>query len=245
MNNVTEPGTFEVPGTVFSNMRTFAVIPAYKEEGRIGAVVRTLLSRVDRVIVVDDCSGDDTAHQAAEAGAEVLTHTLNRGQGAALRTGTDAAIAHGAEIIVHFDADGQHDPESIPQLVGPIERGEADVVCGSRFLGVAAEGMPKSRQVLLWAARQFSTVVVGIPRHFTDPQSGLRAMCADAAREIDFLQDRMAHCSEILRLISHSRFRAIEVPVKVRYTKETLAKGQKASDAAEIVWQLFLGSLQR
>ncbi len=227
------------------HMRVYAVVPAYKEEGRIGAVVRTLLSHVDRVIVVDDYSGDGTAKEAAAAGAEVLIHALNRGQGAALRTGTEAALADGAEIVVHFDADGQHDPDAIPQLVGPIERGEADIVCGSRFLGVAAVGMPRSRQTLLWTAQKFSTAVVGMPRNFTDPQSGLRAMRAEAAREIDFLQDRMAHCSEILRLIARSEWRAIEVPVKVRYTKETLAKGQKATDAVGIVWHLFLGSLQR
>lgn len=226
-------------------MRVFAVIPAYKEEGRIGAVVRALLPRVDRVIVVDDCSGDGTAAEAAAAGADVVRHGLNRGQGAALKTGAVAALADGAEAVLHFDADGQHDPAAIPALLGPIERGEADIVFGSRFLGVDAEGMPASRRLLLRAARRFSALALGIPRHFTDPQSGLRAMRAEAAVDIDFLQDRMAHCSEILRLVARSDWRAIEVPTKVVYTKDTLAKGQKAADALGIVWQLLLGSLQR
>ena len=226
-------------------MRTIAVVPAYKEEGRIGVVVRALLSRVDRVIVVDDGSGDATASQAAAAGADVYVHALNRGQGAALRTGVEAALADGASIVVHIDADGQHDPDAIPALIAPIADGSADAVFGSRFLGISAEGMPASRRALLWAARQFSALALGIPRTFTDPQSGLRAMSGAAARAIDFRQDRMAHCSEILRLVSRSGLRAVEIPVKVRYTADTLAKGQKAADALKIVWQLLLGSFSR
>ncbi len=225
-------------------MRTIAVIPAYNEERRIDAVVRALLLRVERVIVVDDRSDDATAIVAATAGAHVIRHALNRGQGAALKTGTVAALEDGAEIVAHFDADGQHDPDALTAMVAPIERGDADIVYGSRFLGVEAEGMPTSRRALLWGARQFGTVI-GAPRHFTDPQSGLRVMRADVARDLDFVQDRMAHCSEILRLVARSRWRAVEVPVRIIYTKETLAKGQKTADAFKIVWQLFLGSLQR
>jgi glycosyltransferase involved in cell wall biosynthesis len=226
-------------------MKVVAVVPAYKEEGRIGAVVQALASRVDSVIVVDDGSGDATAREAAAAGAVVLTHSLNRGQGAALRTGVEAALVGGADVVVHIDADGQHDPDAIPALVAPVMSGSADIVFGSRFLGISAEGMPASRRALLWAARQFSALVLGIPRTFTDPQSGLRAMSAAAARAIDFKQDRMAHCSEILRLTARSGLRATEVPVRVRYTADTLAKGQKATDAFKIVWQLLLGSFNR
>lgn len=226
-------------------MKVIAVIPAYNEAGRIGAVVRALLPRVDRVIVVDDCSQDGTAAEAAAAGALTFAHALNRGQGAALKTGTVAALEDGAGIIVHFDADGQHDPDSLPALTAPLLMGAADVVFGSRFLGLAAEGMPFSRRLLLRSARLFSTVVLGVPRTFTDPQSGLRALTAAAARELDFRQDRMAHCSEILRLAARSGLRAVEVPVRVRYTRETIAKGQKAGDALKIVWQLLLGALQR
>ena len=222
-----------------------AVIPAYNEALRIGPVVRSLSSSVDRVMVVDDGSADRTAEAALEAGARVLRHVINRGQGAALKTGTLAALREGADVVVHMDADGQHDPVDASALIAPIEDGRADVVFGSRFLGVASDGMPSSRKLLLWAARQFSIFVLGIPARFTDPQSGLRAMSAEAAKDIDFSQDRMAHCSEILRLVARSDFRSAEVPVKVTYTKDTLAKGQKALDAARIVWQLFVGSMQR
>lgn len=226
-------------------MKIFAVVPAYKEEGRIGAVVRALSSHVHRVIVVDDGSGDATAAEASAAGAETLVHAINRGQGAALRTGVMAALEDGADVVLHFDADGQHDPESIGTLVAPIAAGDADAVFGSRFMGVRADGMPASRRLLLRAARVFNMLALGIPSRYTDPSSGLRAMTADAARHIDFRQDRMAHCSEILLLVAHSDLRAMEVPTRVRYTDDTLAKGQKASNAIRIVWQLFLGAFQR
>jgi glycosyltransferase involved in cell wall biosynthesis len=224
-------------------MKVIAVVPAYNEAERIGDVVRAAAARTDGVIVVDDGSTDGTAAAAASAGASVITHVLNRGQGAALKTGTLAALSAGADVVLHIDADGQHDPDAIPALLAALD--DADVVFGSRFLGVSPEGMPLSRRMLLWAARQFSALALGIPRSFTDPQSGLRAMRAEAAREIDFRQDRMAHCSEILRLVSRSGLRAVEIPVRIVYTKETLKKGQKATDALHIVWQLILGSLHR
>lgn len=226
-------------------MKVIAVMPAYNEKGRIGAAVRGALRRVEKVIVVDDGSADGSADEARAAGADVVVHVLNRGQGAALKTGTVLALAEGADVVVHVDADGQHDPEAIPSLLAPIVEGRADVVFGSRFLGVKSEGMPLSRRLLLAAARAFSGLVLGLPRTVTDPQSGMRAMTAAAAREVDFTQDRMAHCSEILRLAYRSDLRCVEVPIRVIYTADTLAKGQKAGDALKIVWQLLLGSLQR
>src|SRR5512141_570914 len=108
-------------------MRVVAVIPAYNEEPRIGQTVRAVLPLVDTVVVVDDGSSDATADRAKEAGAVGVCHSLNRGQGAGLRTGTEAAFQLGAEIVVHVDADGQHDPSFIPSLVAPIADGRADI----------------------------------------------------------------------------------------------------------------------
>ncbi|MEK7473266.1 MAG: glycosyltransferase family 2 protein [Patescibacteria group bacterium] len=225
-------------------MKVIAVMPAFREESRIEAAISGIRPFVDEIVVVDDGSGDGTAERAREAGAVVLRHGLNRGQGAALRTGTEAALALGAGIVLHVDADGQHDPETIPALFEPIKTGKADVVFGSRFLGVESPGMPLLRRGVLFVGRVFSSLALGIPRRVTDPQSGLRAMTAKAARRIDFRQDRMAHCSEILRLVTHSDLRWIEVPTRIRYTPETLAKGNKTSDAVKIVWHLLLGAFQ-
>lgn len=226
-------------------MRIIAVIPAYNEAERIGAVLGRVRPLVDELVVVDDGSADDTFGAASRAGVVALRHAINRGQGAALKTGTLAALARGADVVVHLDADGQHDPGGIAPLVAPILAGEADVVYGSRFLGIEAQGMPLARRWLLRAGRSFSTLVLGVSRSFTDSQSGLRAFTAQAARKLDFAQDRKAHCSEILRLVSRSGLRVKEVPTRVTYTADTLAKGNRTSDAFGIVWQLFIGAFQK
>jgi len=223
-------------------MRIIAVIPAYHEATRIGQTVARVLAYVDAAVVVDDGSTDGTAEEARAAGAVVVRHAINCGQGAGLRTGTEAALRLGAEIVVHVDADGQHDPAFVPALVAPIAAGAADVTFGSRFLGVHATGMSVGRNILLKMARLFNAFVMGVPRTVTDPQSGLRAMTATAARSVAFKQDRMAHCSEILRLVTHSDLRWKEIPVRVSYTKESLSKGQKPTDAFNIVWQLLMGA---
>lgn len=223
-------------------MRVIAVIPAYNEAGRIAETVKNVQKQVDAVVVVDDGSTDGTSDAIVKGGCVfVLRHAINRGQGAGLRTGTEAALKLGADVIVHVDADGQHDPTFIPVLLAPIREGKAEIVFGSRFLGAAPTNMPPARRLLLIAARIFNTFAMGIPRRITDPQSGMRAMTAEAARELPFSQDRMAHCSEILCLATRSRFTCVEVPVRIHYTAETLAKGQKSTDAFKIAWHLFLG----
>ena len=132
-------------------MKTVAVIPAYFEGSRIARVITDVKAFVDEVVVVDDGSTDITTKTARAAGAKVFRHAVNRGQGAALRTGTEAALKLGADIVVHLDADGQHDPATIPALVKEIEAG-SDVVFGSRFFGAAAVGMPAHRKYLLGLA---------------------------------------------------------------------------------------------
>lgn len=223
-------------------MKVIAVIPALNEAPRLRGVLVSLIPEVSAVVVVDDGSVDDTALIARAAGVEVVRHAVNRGQGAALKTGTLAALQLGADVIVHLDADGQHNPAILSTLLQPLQMDEADIVYGSRFLGIEAEGMPVSRRWLLRAARKFNTYVLGLPHTITDPQSGLRAMRRQVAEELMFEQDGMAHCSEILRFVTRSSFRLREVPVPVLYTAASLRKGQKASHAFKIVWELLLGS---
>jgi glycosyltransferase involved in cell wall biosynthesis len=221
-------------------MRAIAVIPALNEATRIGAVVAVVRPYVDQLIVVDDGSHDNTAEVARTAGALVVRHVLNRGQGAALKTGTQAALADGATVVIHIDADGQHDPSGIPALADPIRRDEVDVVFGSRFLGIHPKGMPTIRRAYFHAARLFNIFLLGIPRKITDPQSGARAFSRLAAMRIDFRQDGAAHCSEILKKVTRSDLRYKEVPVLVRYTEETLRKGQRFTVAFHILWQLLV-----
>jgi glycosyltransferase involved in cell wall biosynthesis len=225
-------------------MRVSIIIPAYNEATRVGDVVRRLLA-YGEVLVVDDGSVDATADVARKAGAVVYRHAVNRGQGAALRTGTEAALRRGADVVVHMDADGQHDPDALPKVLAPLAAGRVDIVLGSRFLGEAPQGMPFTRRVLIAGIKQFNVFLLGITAPFSDPQNGLRAMTAAAARALDFRHDRMAHCSEILRLVARSRLRWCEVPVRVRYTPETLAKGQYRGGVLNIVWQLFLDAFRK
>jgi glycosyltransferase involved in cell wall biosynthesis len=227
-------------------VKTIAIVPGYKEADRIGETVCAIRPHVDLVLVVDDGSPDATAERARQAGALVVRHCVNRGQGAALRTGLEGALSLGAEVLIQLDADGQHDPTYIPAMLAPILAGEADVTFGSRFMGVEAEGITRGRKLLLHAARTFNAFAVGVPTHLTDPQSGYRAFSAHAAKRVDFKQDRMAHCSEILRLVTRSKaLRWKEVPVRVRYTRDSMRKGQKPWDAAKIAWQLLIGAFTK
>jgi len=219
-------------------MRIFIVIPAYNEAGKIGGVVTAVRKQGHKdVVVVDDGSGDDTAGVATEAGAVVISHLVNRGQGAALKTGTEYAIRRGADIIVHFDADGQFLAEEIRDMVKPVEKGEARVTLGSRFLGKKSDLPFLKRFIIMPLARLINRLLSGIK--LTDPQNGFRVMTAEVARKIDWRSDRMAHCSEILFLLYHKGFRPKEIPVTVIYPDF----GQRFGGGIRILKDLFLARL--
>lgn len=205
-------------------MRVVAVIPAFNEEPRIGGTLRAVLPLVDHVVVVVDAAHDGTAVEAKKYPVHVLTHVLNRGQGAALQTGTEYALESlKADIIVHFDADGQMRAEDIAVMIAPLRQGRADVVLGSRFLG-AAEGMPLSRRIAYLPARYFTFMLTGL--WLTDVHNGFRALTAPAARRLRITLDRMAHASEILDLLAASGLRYQEIPVTLRYSQETMEKSR-------------------
>lgn len=208
-----------------ASMRTVAIIPAYNEASRIAQAIADAKPHVSHVVVVDDCSHDATGEVAKTAGAVVLRHVINRGQGAALQTGTTYALdALDAEAIVHFDADGQMTGSEIPTLLEPLLRYEADIVLGSRFLGKEALDMPSFRRLMLRLATLFTVVFSGI--RVTDTHNGFRALSRRAAEDLVITLDRMAHASEILDLIIAKQLRYVERPVTIRYSSASLAKGQ-------------------
>ncbi|MBI4719291.1 MAG: glycosyltransferase family 2 protein [Planctomycetes bacterium] len=215
----------------------FIVIPAYNEAERIGRTVAEMRAEYPQVVVVDDGSSDATAAAAATAGAQVLRHVINRGQGAALQTGIEYALRRGAGFVVTFDADGQHDVADVAGLLSPILRGECDITLGSRFLG-GAEGLPRTRRALLRAAVLFTRLISRV--RLTDTHNGLRAFSRRAAAKLDITLDRMAHASEIIDQIRRSGLPFREVPVRIRYTAYSLAKGQSARGALRILFDYLL-----
>lgn len=211
-------------------MRIVAVIPAYNEGTRVAAAIADAKQFVDHVVVVDDCSSDETSVVAKSAGAIVLRHIINRGQGAALQTGTDYAVKTlVADVVVHFDADGQMRGDEIPMMVAPIAAGEADVVLGSRFLGKHALNMPIMRKIMIKLGTLFTIALSGI--RVTDTHNGFRALSRKAATEMRISLDRMAHASEILDLVKTKRLKYVERPVTISYSAETLQKGQSTVKA--------------
>jgi glycosyltransferase involved in cell wall biosynthesis len=213
---------------------TWVVIAAMNEEAVIADVIAGVKRDGWSVVVVDDGSRDATAARALVAGAHVLKHPINLGQGAALQTGIDYAIRHGAKYLVTFDADGQMNPDDIPAMIAALD--DADIALGSRFLG-NVEGATGSRMALLKGAVVMSNRLSGLK--LTDAHCGFRAFRAEIAPKLRITQDRMAHASELLRKIKTSGVRVVEVPVTIRYTEHSMRKGQHGFQAVRILFDYF------
>lgn len=217
----------------------FVVVPAYNESAVLESVVADLRRLCDRIIVVDDCSADGSADVAAAAGAVVLRHAINRGQGAAIQTGLEYALRRGARSVVTFDADGQHSADDLPLLLEPIVSGKADFALGSRFLTEGSSNVPALRKLILKMAIVFTRLTSGL--RVTDAHNGLRAMSRRGAEAIQIQLDRMAHASEIMDQIRASGLPYTEVPVRVRYTDYTRRKGQRGVHAIRVAFDYLLG----
>lgn len=218
------------------------VVPAYNEAAHLETTLVSLTARFANIVVIDDGSTDDTWQLARRHPVWVIRHPFNCGQGAAIQSGLDFALARQADVIVTFDADGQHSADDIQRLVQPILRGEADVVLGSRFLGRAID-MPRSRWIVLKMGVLFTRLTARI--HVTDTHNGLRALSRHAARRIRISQHGMAHASEILQQVRACGFRWCEVPVTVRYFAASVAKGQSSWNSVRIVARLLMGRMVR
>lgn len=204
-------------------MKTWIVMSAYNEEKNISGTLKDLKKHgYHNIVVVDDGSKDNTAKEALNAGAVVLKHPINRGQGAGLQTGIDYAIEQGAEIIVTFDADGQHRAQDILAMIKPIKKGSVEVTFGSRFLRKQPE-IPWHRKFLLKGSVFVIWLFYGVK--MTDAHNGFRAFSRKAAQKIRITADRMAHASEIIAEVHRKGLKYKEVPVIIRYTKETLKRG--------------------
>jgi len=197
-------------------MKVSAVVPIYNENIQVlNSVLLKLQNFVDEIILVDDGSTLTAGQISKQLNIIYLKHQINRGQGAALQTGTNYAVQHGAGIIVHFDGDGQHQPEDIPDLIKPLLSQQADFVFGSRFLGKDNNLPWSKRHILLPIAMAINYLLTGLK--LTDVHNGLRAFRAHLAGQLYLSQDRMAHASEYPYLVKKHHIKFTEVPVKIIY----------------------------
>ena len=237
-------GNAEVTDSVHAQppQQVFAVIPAFNEGAAIVDVLHECRRHVHRIVVVDDASSDDTAQRALMPGVEVLRHPVNLGQGAALQTGITHALSRGATHVVTLDADGQHDPAEIGRMLEAMAAGGAEVALGSRFKGEAI-GIPPVRRAVLQLAVLFTRLTTGL--QVTDCHNGFRVFTAAAARRLRITQNRMAHASEVLEEIASKRMAYVEVPVTIRYTDYSIAKGQSSLNSLNILLDLVVHWLRK
>lgn len=205
----------------------YIIIPAFNEEKTIGNVIDQVRRYYSDIVVVDDGSSDATSVIAKQHGAAVLQHRINRGQGAALETGDEYARQNNADIVVHFDADGQFLASEIGDLVDALERGHLDIVIGSRFLEKKSH-LPLLKNYLLFPiARVINRIFFNI--RLTDPQCGFRALTKNALKNITIENDGMAHCNEIIVKTLRYNLSFREVPITVIYNEfgQSIGGGSK------------------
>lgn len=215
------------------------IVPLYNEAAVVGDVIRASLQTFPNIVCVNDGSTDNSAEVARAAGATVVDHPINLGQGAALQTGLRYALSDpGARFFVTFDSDGQHRVEDAARMISRLRVEPLDIVIGSRFLDGDVEAGPLKRLVLR-AAVLFERLSTGMK--LTDTHNGLRAMTRHAGDSIQIRQDRMAHGSEILREISRTKLRYAEEPVHILCTDYSRSKGQSVWNSVNILSDLLFG----
>lgn len=228
-------------------MQLLISIPAYNE----GKVINKVLAKIPKklnfinkleVVVIDDGSVDDTSVIALNNGVLLVKHILNRGLGASLKTAFELAKKKQVDILITLDADGQHNPGDIRELIGPIIKKQADVVIGSRLLK-GYESMPVSRRFINLLANGVTCLMSGI--WSTDSQSGFRAFSKKAINRIELITQGMEVSSEIFREIKNNDLVYKEIPIKPIYTKYSLDKGQRLLNAPNVLYKLLIRIFRR
>ncbi|MBU6147121.1 MAG: glycosyltransferase family 2 protein [Actinomycetales bacterium] len=223
--------------------QVWVVVPAHNEATRVGEVVTGLRQHFSQIVVIDDGSRDGTGAIARRAGARVVRHVINLGQGAALQTGFDFVRSHAAAMAVTFDADGQHDPQAAAAMVDQAHDSGVDVVLGSRFLG-HAQWVPPVRRAVLRAAIAYTRLSTRMA--VTDTHNGLRVLGRRFIDVADLRDPGMGHASEILDIIASHRLTWSEYPTEIHYDDYSRAKGQSSINALNIVFdRLFHAGVGR
>jgi len=218
-------------------MKILVIIPAYNEAEKIGEVIKEIKASVFDVLVVDDGSSDSTAEVSRVGGAQVLSHRLNRGQGAALKTGIDFAKIKNYELVVFFDADGQMKANEIAKVILPVTSGRSEVALGSRFLG-QVKNISIAKLITLKLGLIFTRITTGLK--LTDTHNGFQAWKLSALNKINLTQDRQAYASELIQEIAEQKLNYQEVPVTITYTNYSKSKGQSIFNAFNIIFNLLI-----
>lgn len=199
---------------MIENPFVVACIPAYKEEEYIRDVILKTMKYVDRVIVCDDGSGDETGIIARDLDAYVIIHDRNLGYGAALQSLFKEAKRIGADYVVTLDGDGQHDPREILLLLERLKAGDVDIVIGSRFIDNGSSEAPKWRER---GIKFITGLIENNGEHLTDSQSGFRAYNRHAMESLTLTENGMGASTEILIKAEDNGLRVAEVPVNISY----------------------------
>jgi glycosyltransferase involved in cell wall biosynthesis len=220
------------------NDDVWLVVPLYNEAQVIGDVVRSARHTFPNIVCVDDGSADDSAALASAAGAVVVRHPVNLGQGAALQTGFEYALSvPSMRWVVTFDADGQHQVGDVVQMLDKARAEHLDAVFGSRFLDDRTQAGTLKKLVLRMAVGYTNLTT---HTKLTDAHNGLRLLSRDVVARIDITQNRMAHASELVQQIGAMDIRYAESPVHILYTDYSRAKGQSLWNAVNILAELIL-----
>ena len=219
------------------------IVPAFNEAGVIGDVISDLRSVFAHVVCVDDGSADDTGDIALRAGAHVVRHPVNLGQGAAIQTGVEYARRQpGAQVFATFDGDGQHRVKDVLTMIDRLGAGDVDIVIGTRF-GQGVSRPPLLKRIVLQTAARLSPR--GRRLGLTDTNNGLRVFNKTVADGLDITMNGMSHATEFIMLIAENRWRVAEVPVEVRYTEYSQSKGQPLLNGVNIIFDGFLRGRMR
>jgi len=230
------PATVPPPHT--PDRRAWVIIPLYNEASVIAGVITDLRREFTHIVCVDDGSSDGSARIAAEAGAHLVQHPVNLGQGAALQTGIEYALAHpDCDYLVTFDADGQHRIEDALGMLAMARSEDIAIVFGSRFLDDRTDPGWVKKVVLktaVWVTNMTTSLKL------TDAHNGLRVIRRDAAERIEIKQDRMAHATEIVLELGRTGLPWREYPVELLYTDYSKAKGQSVLNSVNILVDLVV-----
>jgi glycosyltransferase involved in cell wall biosynthesis len=241
-------GAIDIPDPDVSDTNhpdVWIIIPAFNEASVIADVIADVRSEFEHVVCVDDGSPDDTGEFALKAGAHVVRHPVNLGQGAAIQTGVEYARRQpGAAIFATFDADGQHRVKDVVRMIDRLVAEDLDIVVGTRFGGHVPEHMPRLRRLLFPIIAKVSPTSRKLG--LTDAHNGLRVFNKTVADGLNLVMSGMSHASEFIAVIVENHWRIGEEPVEILYTDYSMSKGQPLINGINIIFDgLLRGRMRR